>query len=77
MFRSEAIPVQQVELKTERFADRVSIRVALRLLSVPSLSKIAHIYKSIVIGVLGNQARIIEVGAQADVDAAFQVLQTA
>ena len=60
------------------FCDAVSTIVSFRrALSARSLSKIAHVYKLIVIGIVGNQARTIEVSAQTDIDAAFQVLRSA
>src|SRR6266478_6347177 len=61
MFRSETtntliVPVQQVDNEDRTLCDGVSINITVTPLSVRSLSKIAHIYRLIVTGVVGNPA---------------------
>jgi hypothetical protein len=63
MFRSETTDTlmgsgsASFEMKTERFAMAYRFGVTVTPLSVRSLSKIAHIYRLIVTGVVANPAR--------------------
>jgi hypothetical protein len=63
MFRSETTDTlmgsgsASFEMKTERFAMAYRFGVTVTPLSVRSLSKIAHIYRLIVTGVVGGASR--------------------
>jgi hypothetical protein len=53
------VPVQQVELKTERVAMAYRLSLAYTL-AVRRLSKIAHTYRLIVTGVVGNFIHVFD-----------------
>jgi hypothetical protein len=63
MFRSETTDTlmgsgsASFEMKTERFAMAYRFGVTVTPLSVRSLSKIAHIYRLIATGVVGNRGQ--------------------